>query len=105
MRKPKAKPEPVTKVQANNQLKSIIERVERLAEQRQEITDDINAVFAEAKGNGYDVKALKIILRERKMDAAKREELESIVDIYKQALGMLIGTPLGDSAVERAATH
>ncbi len=74
---------------AVDQLRSIIERVERLEEDKKSITDDIKDVYAEAKGNGYDVKALRTIVRLRRQDADERQEQESILDSYKQALGMV----------------
>ena len=74
---------------AKDQLKSIIERIERLEEEKKAISDDIRDVFAEAKGNGYDVKALRTIVRMRKQDANERAEQETILETYMQALGML----------------
>jgi uncharacterized protein (UPF0335 family) len=108
MRKPriaKAGKETTSKTAANNQLKSVVERIERLEADKKEISDDIREVYAEAKGNGYDIPALRALVRLRKMDPEKRAELEEVLDIYKEALGMLVGTPLGDSALERASTH
>lgn len=105
MKKPTLGKEPKSKTQANNQLKSVVERIERLEEDKKAVSDDIREVYAEAKGNGYDVSALKAVIRLRKMDAAKREELESIIEIYREALGMLADTPLGAAAIERASTH
>lgn len=74
---------------SRDQLKSIIERVERLEEEKKTISDDIRDVYAEAKGNGYDVKALRMVVRLRKMDADERAEQDAILDTYKVALGML----------------
>jgi uncharacterized protein (UPF0335 family) len=74
---------------AKDQLKAIIERIERLEEEKKAIGDDIKDVFAEAKGNGYDVKALRTIIRMRKQDADERAEAEAILDTYLQALGMI----------------
>lgn len=74
---------------AVDQLKSIIARVEKLEEEKAAIADDIKDVFAEAKGNGYDVKAIRQIIKLRKMDAQEREEEETILDTYLRALGML----------------
>ena len=74
---------------AVDQLKSIIGRVEKLEEEKAAIADDIKDVFAEAKGNGYDVKAIRQIIKLRKMDAQEREEEETILDTYLRALGML----------------
>jgi uncharacterized protein (UPF0335 family) len=74
---------------AKEQLKAIIERIERLEEEKKAISDDIKDVFAEAKGNGYDVKALRTIIRMRKEDPNERAEQETILETYLQALGML----------------
>jgi uncharacterized protein (UPF0335 family) len=73
---------------AKDQLKAFIERVERLEEEKKTISDDIKDVYAEAKGNGYDVKALRTIVRLRKMDSDERKEQETILDTYMVALGM-----------------
>ena len=73
---------------AKDQLKAIIERIERLEEEKKTISDDIRDVYAEAKGNGYDVKALRTVVRMRKQDANERAEQETILDTYMQALGM-----------------
>lgn len=80
--------EPATRF-AKDQLKAIIERIERLEEEKKAIADDIRDVYAEAKGNGYDVKALRTIVRMRKQDANERAEEETILETYMQALGML----------------
>jgi uncharacterized protein (UPF0335 family) len=72
---------------AQTQLKSIIERVERLEQEKTEIAEQIKEVFAEAKGNGFDVKILRKIVRIRKQDHAKRMEEEAILDLYLSALG------------------
>jgi uncharacterized protein (UPF0335 family) len=80
--------EPATKF-AKDQLKAIIERIERQEEEKKTIADDIRDVYAEAKGNGYDVKALRTIVRLRKQDANERAEQETILETYMQALGML----------------
>ena len=74
---------------AKDQLKAIIERIERLEEEKKAISDDIRDVYAEAKGNGYDVKALRTIIRMRKEDPNERAEQETILETYLQALGML----------------
>jgi len=74
---------------AKDQLKSIIERIERLEEEKKTISDDIKDVYAEAKGSGFDVKALRTIIRMRKEDADKRQEQETILETYMLALGML----------------
>lgn len=74
---------------AKEQLRAIIERIERLAEEKDQIASDIGDVYTEAKGNGFDVKALRTIVRLRKMDAADRSEQEMILDTYLHALGMV----------------
>jgi uncharacterized protein (UPF0335 family) len=74
---------------AKDQLKSIIERIERLEEEKKTISDDIRDVYAESKGNGFDVKALRTIVRLRKQDPNERQEQETILETYMQALGML----------------
>jgi uncharacterized protein (UPF0335 family) len=85
----------------NNMLQSIVERIERLEVDKAGIASDIKDVYAEAKGNGYDVKALRTIIRMRKQDANERAEQETILETYMIALGMLAGTPLGDAALQR----
>lgn len=72
-----------------DQLKAIIERIERLEEEKKTISDDIKDVYGEARGNGYDVKALRTIIRMRKQDANKRAEQEAILETYMHALGMI----------------
>ena len=74
---------------AKDQLKSVIERVERLEEEKKTISDDIRDVYAEAKGNGFDVKALRAIVRMRKQDPQERQEAETILETYMHALGMI----------------
>ena len=74
---------------AVDQLKSIIARVEKLEEEKAGISADIRDVFSEAKGNGFDVRAIRQIIKLRKLDASEREEQETILDVYMNALGML----------------
>jgi len=74
---------------AKDQLRSIIERVERLEEEKQNVATDIKDVFTEAKGNGFDVKALRTIIRMRKQDAGERAEQEAFLEAYMQALIMI----------------
>lgn len=73
---------------AVDQLKSIIGRVETLEEEKAGIAADISDVYAEAKGNGFDIKAIRTIIKLRKMDAQERDEAETILETYKRALGM-----------------
>lgn len=75
---------------AKDQLRSIIERVERLEEEKKGIADDIREVFAEAKGNGFDTKVLRKVIAIRKQDAAEREEQDAILELYLSALGMAV---------------
>lgn len=72
---------------AQGQLRSIIERIERLDAEKSEIAEQIKEVFSEAKGNGFDVKALRAVIRLRKIDRAKRLEAEAILDLYLSAIG------------------
>ena len=74
---------------AKDQLKAIIERIERLEEEKKTISDDIRDVYAESKGNGFDVKALRAIVRLRKQDPNERAEQETILETYMHALGMV----------------
>jgi uncharacterized protein (UPF0335 family) len=73
---------------AKDQLKAFVERVERLEEEKKTIADDIRDVYAEAKGNGFDVKTLRVVVRLRKQDINERKEQEAILDTYLHALGM-----------------
>jgi len=75
---------------AKDQLKAFIERIERLEEEKKAISDDIRDVYAEAKGNGFDVKALRTVVRLRKQDVDERKEQEAILETYLHALGMLV---------------
>jgi len=72
---------------AQGQLKSIIERIERLELEKAEVAEQIKEVFAEAKGNGFDVKILRKVVRIRKQDRAKRMEEDAILDLYLAAIG------------------
>ena len=73
----------------NGQLQSIVERIERLEEEKKTITDDIGDVYKEGKGNGLDVKALRTIIRLRKLSPDDRATQDAVLETYKQALGML----------------
>jgi uncharacterized protein (UPF0335 family) len=70
------------------QLRNFFERIERLEEEKKGIADDIRDVFSEAKAVGHDVKAMRAVLRLRKMEAHARKELEFLVDAYKLAIGL-----------------
>ncbi|QHJ78252.1 MAG: hypothetical protein [Caudoviricetes sp.] len=73
---------------AASQLRSFIERIERLEEEKKTISDDIKEVYAELKGNGFDSKAVREIIRLRKKEDFERQEEEAMVKLYKDALGM-----------------
>ena len=74
---------------ARDQLKSIVERIERMEDEKKEISDDIRDVYKEAKSNGFDVKVLRQVVSLRKKDLTERQEEEAVRDLYLVALGML----------------
>lgn len=78
---------------AQDQLRAFIERIERLEEEKAAVSADIKDIYAEAKGNGFDTKILKSVVRIRKMDANERMENEAILDLYLSALGMAEAPP------------
>ena len=82
---------------AKGQLKTLVERIERLEEEKKTIAGDIKEVYAEAKGNGFDTKILRKVISIRKKDRHEREEEEAMLDVYLEALGMVPG------ATEQAA--
>ena len=84
---------------AGEQLKSFIERIERLEEEKRALGEDIKEVYAEAKGTGFEPKIMRQILKIRKMDRDEHDEQESLLDIYKRALGML---PDADATAQAA---
>ncbi|MEP2942636.1 MAG: DUF2312 domain-containing protein [Hyphomicrobiales bacterium] len=74
---------------AGDQLRTIVERVERLEEEKKTIAEDIKEVYAEAKANGFDTKILRKVVSLRKVEAAERQEQEAMLDLYMAALGMV----------------
>jgi len=84
----KEQDQPATRF-AKDHLKAFVERIERLEEEKKTIADDVRDVYAEAKSTGFDVKALRAIVRLRKVDADERKEHEAILETYMHALGML----------------
>ncbi len=72
---------------AGDRLRTIIERIERLEEEKAAIMEDVKEVYAEAKGEGYETKILRQVVRIRKMDRADRQEQEALLDLYLSALG------------------
>lgn len=77
-----------TQTVAVGQLRSFIERIERLEEEKKTLSDDIKDVYAELKGNGFDAKAIRTIIRLRKKEEYERQEEEAMIQLYKDALGM-----------------
>jgi uncharacterized protein (UPF0335 family) len=76
-------------VTAQGKLKSLVERIERLEEDRAAVASDLKEVYAEAKGEGFDTKIIRKVVRLRKADAAKRQEEETLVELYISAIGGL----------------
>ena len=73
---------------SGERLRSFIERIERLEEEKKALSDDIREIYSEAKGAGFDIKILRQIIRLRRMDASDRNEMEEVLEVYKRALGM-----------------
>lgn len=73
---------------AAGQLRSLVERIERLEEEKTALSADIREVYAEAKGHGFDTKIMRQVVRIRKLDKADRQEMEAVLDLYLSALGM-----------------
>jgi uncharacterized protein (UPF0335 family) len=73
---------------AQDQIRAFVERIERMEEEKRAIADDIKEIYAEAKGNGFDTKVLRQVVRIRKQDRAERMEQEALLDLYLTALGM-----------------
>lgn len=82
-----ANPIEILNTTAQGQLKAILERIERLEEDKAAVMADLKEVYAEAKGNGFDTKIIRKVVRIRKQDRAKRQEEEAILDLYLSALG------------------
>jgi len=74
---------------AQDQLRAFIERIERMEEEKTMISEDIKEIYAEAKGNGFDTKVIREIVRIRAQDASERQEHEAILELYMSALGMV----------------
>ncbi|MCF6301670.1 MAG: DUF2312 domain-containing protein [Devosiaceae bacterium] len=74
---------------AREQLRSVVERIERLEEEKKVIADDIREVYGEAKANGYDTKVLRQVISLRKQDMSERQEQDAVRDLYLHALGMI----------------
>ena len=85
----------------NNQLQSIVERIEKLEAEKADIADLIKDIYVEAKANGFDAKILRKVVALRKKDASERQTEEALLATYMSALGMLADTPLGRAAISR----
>jgi len=83
---------------AGERLRSFIERIERLEEEKRTLAADIKEVYSEAKGNGFDAKIMRQLIRLRRMDKDDLDEQESLLDVYKRALGMLPEAPASAAA-------
>ena len=88
-----------------DRLKSIVERIERLEEEKRGTVNDIKQVYAQAKGAGFDVKVLRKLIADRKQDVNDLDDFETVLATYKRALGMLSDTPLGRASEPRAAAQ
>jgi uncharacterized protein (UPF0335 family) len=86
---------------AKSQLKALVERIERLEEEKKGLANDIREVYGEAKANGFDTKALRAVVRMRSQDEATRQEFEATVELYKEAMGL---TPLEALAARPASS-
>jgi uncharacterized protein (UPF0335 family) len=85
---------------AGDRLKSFIERIERLEEEKRALAEDIKEVYAEAKGTGFDTKIMRQLIKLRKMDKDDLDEQETLLDVYKRAIGMLPGFEAETKAAE-----
>ena len=90
---------------AADRLRSIVERIERLEEERKALGSDIKDIYAEAKSAGFDVKVLRMLIAERRKEPSEVEEAETLLEVYRRALGQLVGTPLADAALGAAAVR
>lgn len=85
---------------SQRRLKSFIERIERLEEEKKALSTDIKEVYSEAKSGGFDVKIIREVVKLRKMDAVDRAERQALLDVYLDAIGELKGTPLGEAGAK-----
>lgn len=88
---------------AGDRLKAFIERIERLEEEKRVLAEDIKEVYAEAKGTGFDTKIMRQLIKERRRDADDLEEEQTLLEVYRRALGQLSDTPLGEAALRHVA--
>ena len=87
---------------AQDQLRAFVERIERMEEEKKAIADDIKEIYAEAKGNGFDTKVLRQVIRIRKQDRNERLEQEAILELYMSALGMSLAPTEAEQEAEAA---
>lgn len=88
----------------DKRLKSFIQRIERLTEEKRGIANDIKEVFAEAKATGFDTRIMRLVIKERLLSTDELVERDLLIETYKRALGMFITTPLGEAAMAKAAS-
>lgn len=88
---------------ASDRLKSFIGRIEQLEEEKRGLTEDIKQVYVEAKGAGFDTKIMRQLIKERRRDADDLEEEQTLLEVYRRALGMLADTPLGEAVLRSVA--
>jgi uncharacterized protein (UPF0335 family) len=86
---------------AKDRLQSLVGRIERLEEERKALASDIKDIYTEAKSAGFDVKALRALIVERRKDAAEVENQQALLDLYRNALGDFVSTPLGQAGAPR----
>jgi uncharacterized protein (UPF0335 family) len=111
MRKPKPTATPTTSPAGpghnsidRDKLREIVSRIESIEQERAELGEDVRALYQEARSAGFDTAAIRTIVKLRKQDASERQEREELVQSYLEALGDLVGTPLGDHAISRASS-
>jgi uncharacterized protein (UPF0335 family) len=85
-----------------NQLKRLISRIENVEEEKRALSKDIKELYEQGKNLGFNVKAMKALVKERRQDPDEKRDLDAILDEYREALGQLIDTPLGDAAQKLA---
>lgn len=88
-------------MQGHNQIRALVDRIERLEDDKIGLNAEIKIIYREAKDHGLDVKALRALIARRKKDQVKLAEHEALVETYMHALGMLADTPLGQAAIDR----
>ena len=86
---------------AKERLQSLVGRIERLEEEKRGLASDIKDIYTEAKSAGFDVKALRALIVERRKDAAEVENHQALLDLYRDALGDFVSTPLGQAGAPR----